>query len=94
MHTCNVLLTSIKSLVFAKFLILDLNIIALRDLTSVNLTNLLNTNFFFTIVIFLSVFFFANFAFVNIDLFFVIVFKRLLVRFFATNNAKSIINNK
>jgi len=94
MHTCNISLTSIKSLVFAKFLILDLNAITLQNLASVNLTNLLNTSFFFTIVIFLDTFFFANFTFVNIDLSFVIIFKQLFVQFLATNNAKSIINNK
>jgi len=93
-HTCDVSLTNIKFLIFAKFLILNLNIIALRDLVNVNLTNLLNRNFFFTIVIFLSVTFFANFAFVNVDLFFVIVFKQLFVRFLATNDAKSITSNK
>ncbi len=49
---------------------LDLNVIALRDLTNVNLINLLNTSFFFIIVIFLNINFFANFAFVNVDLFF------------------------
>ncbi len=73
---------------------LDLNVIALRDLTSVNLTNLLNTSFFFTIVIFLSVIFFTNLVFVNVNLFFIIVLRRLFVLFLATNNAKSIINNK
>ncbi len=93
-HTCNVSLTSIKFLVFARFLMLNLNVIALRNLTNVNLTNSLNTNFFFTIVIFLNVIFFANFVFVDVNLFFVIVFKRLFVRFLATNDAKSIINNK
>jgi len=93
MYTCDVLLTSIKLLVFARFLMLNLNVIALRDLTNVNLTNLLDTSFFFTIVIFLNVTFFANLAFVNVDLFFVIVFKQLFVRFLATNDAKSIINN-
>jgi len=75
MHTCNILLTNIESLVFAKFLMLDLNVIALRDLTNVDLINLLNTSFFFTIIIFLNVIFFANLAFVNVDLFFIIVFK-------------------
>jgi len=75
MHICDVLLTNIKLLVFARFLMLDLNVIALRDLTNVNLTNLLNTSFFFTIVIFLNITFFVNFAFVNVDLFFVIIFK-------------------
>jgi len=93
-YTCDVLLTNIKFLIFAKFLMLDLNVIVLRNLTNVNLTNLLNTNFFFTIVIFLNVTFFANFVFVDVDLFFVIVFKRLFVQFLATNNAKSIINDK
>jgi len=39
MYTCNVLLTNIESLVFAKFLILDLNVITLRDLANVDLTN-------------------------------------------------------
>ncbi len=73
---------------------LDLNVIALRDLANVNLTNLLNTNFFFTIVIFLSVTFFANFAFVDVNLFFVIVFRQLFVRFLATNDVKSIINDE
>jgi len=73
---------------------LNLNIIALRNLTNINLTNLLNTNFFFTIVIFLNVFFFANFVFVNVDLSFIINFRQLFVQFLATNNAKSIINNK
>jgi len=93
-YTCDVLLINIKFLVFAKFLMLDLNVIVLRNLTNVNLTNLLNTNFFFTIVIFLNVTFFANFVFVDVDLFFVIVFKRLFVQFLATNNGKSIINDK
>jgi len=73
---------------------LNLNVIALQDLANVDLTNLLNTSFFFTIVIFLNVTFFANLVFVNVDLFFVIAFKRLFVRFLATNNVKSIINNK
>jgi hypothetical protein len=94
MYTCNVLLTNIEFLVFVKFLMLDLNVIALQDLTNVNLTNLLNTSFFFIIVIFLSVTFFANLAFINVNLFVIIVFKQLFVRFFATNNAKSIINNE
>jgi hypothetical protein len=94
MYTCNVLLTSIKFLVFAKFLILNLNVIALQNLANVNLTNLSNTNFFFIIVIFLNVTFFANLVFVNVNLFFVIVFKQLLVRFLATNSTKSIIDNK
>ena len=93
MHTCDASLTSIEFLVFARFLMLNLNVIALRDLTNVNLINLLNTSFFFIIVIFLNINFFANFAFVNVDLFFVIVFKQLFVRFLATNDAKSIINN-
>jgi len=93
-YTCNVSLISIKFLVFAKFLILDLNVIALRDLTNINLTNLLNTNFFFIIVIFFFIISFANFAFINIDLFFIIVFKRLFVQFLVTNNTKFIINNK
>ncbi len=39
MYTCNVLLTNIEFLVFAKFLILDLNVITLRDLANVDLTN-------------------------------------------------------
>ena len=73
---------------------LDLNIIVLRDLRIINLTNFLNINFFFTIVIFLNLTFFTNFVFVNIDLFFIIVFKQLFVQFLATNNTKSIINNK
>jgi len=94
MYTCNVLLTNIESLVFARFLMLNLKVIVLQDLANVDLTNLLNTSFFFTIVIFLNVTFFANFVFVNIDLFFVIVFRRLFVRFLATNDAKSIIGNK
>ncbi len=94
MYTCDVLLISIKLLVFAKFLMLDLNVIALRDLANVNLINLLDTSFFFTIVIFLNITFFANFAFVNVDLSFIIVFKQLFVRFLATNDAKSIINDK
>jgi len=94
MYTYNISLTNIKFLVFARFLILNLNIIALQNLTNVDLTNLLNTNFFFIIVIFLNITFFANLAFVNINLSFVIVFKQLFVRFFATNNTKSIINNK
>ncbi len=94
MHICNILLTSIESLVFARFLILDLNVIALQNLANVNLTNLLNTNFFFTIVIFLNVTFFTNFVFVDVNLSFIIVFKQLFVQFLATNNAKSIINNK
>jgi len=88
------LLTSIESLIFARFLILNLDIIALQDLANVNLTNLLDTNFFFTIVIFLSIVFFANLAFVDIDLSFIIVFKQLLVQFLITNNTKSIIDNK
>jgi len=94
MHTCNVSLTSIKSFVFARFLMLDLNVIALRNLANIDLTNSLNTNFFFTIVAFLNVTFFANFAFVDVDLFFVIVFRRLFVRFLATNDVKSIIGDK
>jgi len=94
MYTCNVLLTNIKFLVFAKFLMLDLNVIALRDLANVDLTNLLNTSFFFIIVIFLNVTFFANLVFVNVNLFFIIVFKQLFVQFLATNDAKSIINDK
>jgi len=94
MHTCNVLLTSIKFLIFARFLMLNLNVIALRNLASVDLTNLLNTNFFFIIVIFLNVTFFANLAFINVNLFFVIVFRRLFMRFLVTNNTKSIINDK
>jgi len=94
MHTCNVLLTNIKFLIFARFLMLNLNVIALRNLASVDLTNLLNTNFFFIIVIFLNVTFFANLAFINVNLFFVIVFRRLFMRFLVTNNTKSIINDK
>ncbi len=94
MHTCDASLTSIELLVFARFLMLDLNVIALRDLTNVNLTNSLDMSFFFTIVIFLNVTFFANFAFVDVDSFFVIVFRQLFVQFLATNDAKSIINNK
>ncbi len=94
MHTYNVLLTSIESLVFARFLMLDLNVITLRNLANVDLTNSLNTSFFFTIVIFLSVTFFANFVFVDVNSFFVFVFKQLFVRFLATNNVKSIINNE
>jgi hypothetical protein len=94
MYTCNVSLTNIKFLVFARFLMLDLNVIALRDLANVNLTNSLNISFFFTIVIFLNVTFFANLVFVDINLFFVIVFRQLFVRFLATNDVKSIINNK
>jgi len=94
MHTCNVSLTNIEFLVFARFLMLNLNVIVLQNLANVNLTNSLNMNFFFTIVIFLNVTFFANLAFVNVNLFFVIVFKQLFVRFLATNDAKSIINNK
>jgi hypothetical protein len=94
MYTCNVLLTSIKFLVFAKFLILNLNVIALQNLANVNLTNLSNTNFFFIIVIFLNVTFFANLVFVNVNLFFVIVFNQLLVRFLETISTKSIIDNK
>jgi len=85
MHTCDASLTSIELLVFARFLMLDLN---------VNLTNSLDMSFFFTIVIFLNVTFFANFAFVDVDSFFVIVFRQLFVQFLATNDAKSIINNK
>jgi len=73
---------------------LNLNVIALRNLASVDLTNLLNTNFFFIIVIFLNVTFFANLAFINVNLFFVIVFRRLFMRFLVTNNTKSIINDK
>jgi len=94
MYTCNVSLTNIKFLVFARFLMLDLNVIALRDLANVNLTNSLNISFFFTIVIFLNVTFFANLVFVDVNLFFVIVFRQLFVRFLATNDVKSIINNK
>ncbi len=94
MHNCDVSLISIKLLVFAKFLMLDLNVIVLRNLANVDLTNSLNTNFFFIIIIFLNVTFFANLAFVNVDLFFIIVFKQLFVRFLATNDVKSIINNK
>lgn len=94
MHTYNVLLTSIESLVFARFLMLDLNVITLRNLANVDLTNSLNTSFFFTIVIFLSVTFFANFVFVDVNSFFVFVFKQLFVQFLATNNVKSIIDNE
>ncbi len=94
MHICDVSLTSIKFLVFARFLMLNLNVIALRDLTNVNLTNSLNTSFFFTIVIFLNVTFFANFVFINVNLSFVIVFKRLFVQFLVTNDAKFIISDK
>jgi len=94
MHTCNILLANIKFFIFARFLMLNLNDTALRDLTSVDLTNLLDTSFFFTIVIFLNITFFANLAFVDVNLSFVIVFRQLLIRFLATNNAKSIINNK
>ncbi len=94
MHIYDVLLINIEFLVFARFLMLDLKVIALRNLINVDLTNLLNTNFFFTIVIFLNVTFFANLAFVNVDLLFVIVFKQLFVQFLATNDAKSIINNR
>jgi hypothetical protein len=94
MHTCDVLLTSIKLLIFARFLMLDLNVIALQDLANVNLTNLLDTSFFFIIIIFLNVTFFANLVFIDVNLFFIIVFKQLLVQFLATNDAKSIINNK
>jgi len=94
MYICNILVTNIEFLVFARFLMLDLNIIALQDLANVDLTNLLNINFFFTIIIFLNITCFANLAFVNINLFFIIVLKQLLVRFFVTNNTKSIISNK
>jgi len=94
MHTCNVSLTSIKFLVFAKFLMLNLNIIALRNLANVDLTNSLNMNFFFTIVIFLSITFFANLAFVDVNLSFVIVFKRLFMRFLVANDAKSITSDE
>ncbi len=94
MYIYDVLLTSIESLVFARFLMLNLNAIVLRDLANVDLTNLLNISFFFIIVIFLNVIFFANFVFVDVNLFFVIVFKQLFVRFLATNNAKFIISNK
>ncbi len=73
---------------------LDLNVIALRNLANVDLTNSLNISFFFTIVIFLNVIFFANLVFINVDLFFVIVFKQLFVRFLATNDVESIIDNK
>ena len=94
MHIYNASLTSIKFLIFVRFLMLDLNVIALRDLANVNLINSLNTSFFFTIVIFLSVTFFANFAFVDVDSSFIIVFKQLFVQFLATNDAKSIIDDK
>jgi len=70
MHTCDILLTNIKLLVFAKFLMLNLNAIVLRNLANVDLTNSLDTNFFFTIVIFLSVTFFANLVFIDVNLFF------------------------
>ncbi len=73
---------------------LDLNVIVLQDLTNVDLTNLLDTSFFFIIIIFLNVTFFVNLIFVNVNLFFIIIFKQLLVQFLATNNTKSIINNK
>ncbi len=73
---------------------LNLNIIALRDLANVDLTNLLDIDFFFIIVIFLNITFFANLAFVDVNLSFIIVFKRLFMRFFTTNNTKFIINNK
>ncbi len=94
MYTCDVSLTNIEFLVFARFLMLNLNAIALRNLANVDLTNLLNTSFFFTIVIFLSVIFFANLAFVDVNSFFVIVFKQLFMQFLATNNAKPIIGDK
>ncbi len=94
MHTCDASLTSIKFLVFARFLMLDLNVIALRDLANVDLTNSLNTSFFFTIVIFLNVTFFANLAFVDVNSSFIIVFRQLFVRFLATNDAKSIIDDE
>jgi hypothetical protein len=94
MYTCNISLTSIEFLVFAKFLMLNLNVIVLQNLANVNLTNLLDTSFFFTIVIFLDVTFFANLVFINVDLFFIIVFKQLFVQFLARNDAKSIIDNK
>ncbi len=94
MHICNILLTSIESLILARFLILDLNVIALQNLANVDLTNVLDTSFFFTIVIFLNVTFFTNFVFVDVNLSFIIVFKQLFVQFLATNNAKSIIDNK
>jgi len=93
-HTCDVLLTSIESLIFARFLMLDLNVIVLRNLANVDLTNLLDTSFFFTIVAFLNVIFFANLVFVNVDLFFVIVFRRLFVQFLAMNDVESIISDK
>ncbi len=94
MHTYDVLLTNIELLVFAKFLMLNLNAIVLRNLANVDLTKSLDTNFFFTIVIFLSVTFFANLVFIDVNLFFVIVFKQLFVQFLTTNDAKSIINDK
>jgi hypothetical protein len=94
MYICDILLTNIEFLVFARFLMLNLNVIVLRNLINVDLTYLVNTSFFFTIVIFLNVTFFANLIFVDVDLSFVIVFKRLFVQFFATNDAKSIINNE
>jgi len=94
MYTCNISLTSIEFLVFAKFLMLNLNVIVLQNLANVNLTNLLDTSFLFTIVIFLDVTFFANLVFINVDLFFIIVFKQLFVQFLARNDAKSIIDNK
>jgi len=94
MHTCNILLTNIEFFVFARFLILNLNVTTLRNLANVDLINLLNTSFFFTIVIFLNITFFTNLAFINVDLSFIIVFKQLFVQFLATNNIESIINNK
>ena len=94
MHIYNILLTNIEFLVFARFLMLDLNVIALRNLANVDFTNSLDTSFFFIIVIFLNVISFANLVFVNVISFFVIVFKQLFVRFLVTNDAKSIIDNK
>jgi hypothetical protein len=93
-YICNILLTSIELFLFAKFLILNLNIITLQDLANINLTNLLDTNFFFIIVIFLNITFFANLTFVDIDLSFIIIFRQLFMQFLATNNIESITNNK
>jgi len=93
-NTYNASLTNIELLVFARFLMLDLNVIVLRDLANVDLTNSLDTNFFFTIVIFLNVTFFANLVFIDVDLSFVIIFRRLFVQFLAMNDVESIINDK
>jgi len=57
MHICDISLTNIEFLVFARFLMLDLNVIALRNLANVDFTNSLDTSFFFIIVIFLNVIF-------------------------------------